>query len=137
MPVLIDSWQPDGDGGYFIQWTDLSQPLTAFIHATPELMDEFVTHHRKGRAAPTGRLSAARDGMRDSNLSDVATVQRFREAYEELVDDLTDLKARGLRHNTPYSEHQHIRQGMKPETVHLKDPQPDGFRQFIATRNGP
>jgi len=134
MPVIVDSYEPDGDGGYYIEWSDPSQPVTAHIHATPELMDEFGVHHRVNRGAPTARLAKAQDGMRDKNLSDRATVERFRSAYEELIDDIKDLKERGLKHNTPHTEHVHIRQGMKPDRAHLKDSRPDGYKQFIEGR---
>lgn len=131
MPIVIDSWEADGEGGYYIQWTDPSQDVTAYIHATPELMDEFIVHHRKHRKAPQDKLEFARNGMRDTNVSDNATVQRFKRAYAELVDDITDLRSRGLRHDTPHSEHVHIRQGMKPDRANLNDKASEEFKQFI------
>ena len=133
MPVIIDSYEPDGDGGYYIQWSDPSQPVTAFIHATAELMGEFGKHHRVKRGAPTKRLAEAQDGMRDKKLSDAATVERWRKAYEELIDDIKDLKQRGLKHQTPHSEHTHIRQGMT-DRQWRKDQRPDGFKQFMEAR---
>jgi len=133
MPLVIKSWESDGDGGFYIQWHDTQQDVTAYIHATPELMDEFIVHHRKHRGAPVDRLNAARDGMR-SNMADAAKVQLFRLAYEELVDDIVDLKARGLRHNTPHSEHLRVKGGGAPDPVWLEDQKPSEFIDFIHSR---
>ena len=131
MSLIIDSWESDGEGGFYIQWTDSSQPVTAYIHATPDLMDEFVIPFRRNRAAPTAKLDDARDGMRDSNLSDAATVQLFRRAYEELLDDIIDLRERELKSNTPHAVLEDARSGRSVPVEWKRDKTPAGFKAFI------
>ncbi len=130
MPIVIDSYEADGEGGFYIKWTDPSQPVTAFIHATPELLDEFSVHHRVKRGAPIDKINKARDAMRDPSVSDAATVQRFRRAYEELVDDIKDLKKRNLKHNTPHAEHLAVKGRAKVKKEWMRDRTPEEFTQF-------
>ena len=131
MPIVIDEYEADGEGGFHIKWTDPSQPVTAYIHATAKLMDEFILHFRTQRGAPASKLENARDGFLDEKLPDAARVQRFRLAYSELVEDIIDLRESNLKANTPHSVHEHVRGGGKPDKKWLlKDD--TGFDDFIG-----
>ena len=102
MPIVVENWEPDKAGGYFIKWSDPSQPVTAFHHATSELIEDLAREHREVRGAPTVKLRSAFIGMENPRIADAAAVELWRRAYEELVDDIKDLRAKRLRHDTPY-----------------------------------
>ena len=133
MPIVIEDYQADGDGGFYIRWRDPSQDnLVANIHATPELMDEFIRNFRSNREAPSKKLENARDGFLDASLPDAARVQRFRLAYSEMIEDIIDLDRRGLKHNTPQEIVDEIKAGdLHHENKWLKKPK-SGFDEFIA-----
>ena len=132
--ITIDAWEPDGEGGYFVRFTDPTQPITAYIHATPELLDELGLHHRRHRGAPEANLAKAQDGMRDDALPDAATVALFRVAYSELLDDIIDLRERGLRADTPHGVHQEARRTGVTPVEWRRDKRPDKFKEFIGRR---
>jgi len=136
MPIVVNAWEPDESSGYYVKWSDPDQDITAFIHVTPELVKELCQHHRKHRKAPTNKLDACCDAMLDTtNQNHADIIELWRDGYEELVNDIKDLKERGLKHNTPHSEHIHIRQGMRPDACYLKDQRPDKFKKFIANKS--
>jgi len=136
MPVTVDSYEPDGSGGYHIQWSDSDQGITAFIHATPELLEELCFHHRHPRGAPTGKADDCYNAMRDPDNTDHdAIVEMWRACYEELIDDIKDLKASGLKHNTPHEVLLKARKsGSKVDKEWLKDQTSDGYKQFMEQR---
>ena len=133
MPIVIEEYESDGDGGFYIRWRDPAQDnLVANIHATPELMDEFIANFRTKRQASGKKLRDARDGLKDKQLSDAATVQRFRLAYSEMIEDIIDLDKRGLKHDTPQEIVDEIKAGdLYHENKWLKNPK-SGFDEFIA-----
>jgi len=131
MPIVIDDYESDGEGGFYIKWTDPSQAVTAHIHATAKLLGEFIEHFRTHRGAPAAKLEHAIEGFLDESLPDAARVQRFRLAYSELLEDIIDLRESNLKASTPYAVHQHVRGGGKPDKKWLlKDN--DEFLQFVG-----
>ena len=122
--------EPDGDGGYYIQFTDTGQGITAYIHATAVQVDELETHHRRKRGAPVANLHAARDAMRNPTVSDVDTIEAWRVAYEELVDDIVHLRVSGLRHDTPHEVQENVRATGNIPSNWRRNPAADGFTRF-------
>ncbi len=132
--ITIDDWEADGAGGYYIRFTDPSQPITAYIHATPGLLDELGLHHRRHRGAPEANLAAAQDGMRDDALPDAATVALFRVAYSEVLADIIDLRTRGLRPDTPHGVHVEARRTGETPLEWRVDRRPDKYLEFIERK---
>ena len=130
MPIVIDEYESDGEGGFYIKWTDPSQPVTAHIHATPQLLAEFIANFRTHRGAPAAKLEHAIEGFLDESLPDAARVQRFRLAYSELVEDIIDLRERNLKADTPHDVHMAVRGGGKPDREWLLKGA-SGFDDFV------
>ena len=132
MPIVIEAYENDLEGGFFIRWRDPAQDnLVAYIHATPQLMDEFIENFRTHRGAPSAKLENARDGFLNENLPDAARVQRFRLAYSELLEDIIDLRDRNLKHDTPHDVHMDVRGGGKPDSKWLLQGK-SKFDEFIG-----
>lgn len=115
MPIVVDAYESDGSGGFFVQWSDPSQPVTAFFHLTDQACAELVKAHKLKRQAPTDKFAQAVDDLNNDGVSDAATIESWRVAYEELVDDIKDLRRRGLKHNTPHDQLERARKGKRVE----------------------
>lgn len=135
MPIVVDAYEPDGDGGFFIQWTDPDQPVTAYFHLTEQACADLVRHHRLKRNAPIDRMVKAVDDLNNDGVSDAATIEAWRAAYEEIVDDIKELHARGLRHNTPHDQLEKARKGERVDERWQKKPGRDRFGKFMEKRN--
>ncbi len=134
MPIVVDAYETDGGGGYFVQFTDPDQPVTGYIHVTPELLEDLAVQHRIGRGASCDRIDACCVSLRDPVDTDhVRIVEEWRAAYEELVDDIKELRQYGLRADTPHRVLQTVRGGFPVPDEWLRD-ELTGLASFAAAR---
>ena len=133
--ITVDSYEPDGAGGLFVRWSDLSQSVAGYMHATPALMLELAAHHRRKRDAPCDLLETAAESLQN-DPSGVA-VEAWRAAYQELIDDIRWLKDRGLRHDTPHAAMVEL-QTAETEGLGVAAPikVQSGLEGFIARQRG-
>ena len=134
MSIVVDAYETDGGNGYFVQFTDPDQPMTGYIHVTPELLEDFAIQFRIGRGASCDRIEACCASLRDPvDIDHDRNVEEWRAAYEELVDDIKELRQYGLRADTPHRVLQTIRSGFPIPDEWLRD-QLTGLASFAAAR---
>lgn len=141
----LDATEPDGRGGWYVQWTDPAnldgQPLTAFIHVTPDTIAELIAARRLV-GAPCEWLEAAHAHA----CEDRATAEQSLEApegpsttmlewmtgYEEHLADLKDRWHYRIRGEAPHSALEAARAGLTPAAEHLVTE--SGLDSFVGER---
>ena len=124
----VTSYEPGG-GGLHIEYTD--GPAVRYVTATPRLMLDLAAQHRRHRNAPCDLLESAAAALADPGVSDADTAELWRVAYQDLVDDIREIKARGLRHDTPHGELQR-RRDRESAGARAAPVVPSGLEGFIA-----
>ncbi len=136
-PLIVNRIEPDGEGGFFIEWHDPSnldgKPLTAFFHLTKQSLEELRTHERRPNRAPEDRLDAVVKGLRDG--APMAQIgQLWRQAYNDILADRIDRHSFGMKAVTSHghADLEAVRGGaaVLPENRVEAD---QGFQDFIAT----
>lgn len=138
-PITVTRIEPDGDGGWFIEWHDAAnldgQPLTGFFHLTVQAVEDLVLHQRRPNRAPRDKLDKVTNNLTRGHTA--ATVAaNFRDAYEEIIQDRIDRHNLGLKAVTRdgHEDLEAVRQGAPVRPWNAQDPRPQGFKDFIANQ---
>ena len=135
-PITIEDYEPDGNGGWFVEWHDAvnadGQPLTAHIHITPKLAAEFALLRAVANApndiAQQSLERAIENLERDRGTTPTIppnvtpfTIRDFMEFYEQHVEDCCDRIKLNVAGHAPYEVLESARRGRPVDERYIRD----------------
>jgi len=143
--ITIDAVEPDGNGGWYIQWTDPcnldGKPLTAYYHLTETNLHELM-RARQAVEAPTAKMQecsgllgcAEGEALTEDGLP--AAVAAWQAAYDEHLQDCIDRATLGLPETATHAELEQARSAALSAAENLSEPEvaPGSFKEFIRRR---
>ena len=143
MTITIDRWQPDGMGGYLIEWTGPAvlhtdgtvSDITAIYHLTSRAVRELAEHHCRPnrRRDLDDDLCQIADQLDSGDVADPDDlIRRWARCYGEIIADRIDRQRYGLRAVTPrgHADLDAARRG-EPVPADYWDPHSVAARQLL------
>lgn len=154
-PIEVTRYEPDDNGGWYVEWHDPEnldgQPLTAFVHLTDVKAAEFVRlsralkrpndEPRKGLDRAFAALSEAKGKPREGpSVGPPQDVQDFMGFYSEHVRDCIDRVKLDVRGSAPHDVLEKARKGEAVAGKHRRSQEKAGLGEFMRkspARGGP